>query len=52
MPLVRCVSVGEFDRLGQSAWRLGFTQVASGRLVQSTYHAAEMLAPVTAGATL
>jgi lipoic acid synthetase len=41
--VARYLPVEEFDRLGQSAGRLGFTQVASGPLVRSSYHAREMM---------
>ena len=43
MPVVRYVEPEEFDRLGELARRMGFTQVASGPLVRSSYHAREMI---------
>ncbi len=43
MPVVRYVPPEEFDRLGELARRMGFTQVASGPLVRSSYHAREMI---------
>lgn len=42
MPVVRYVPPEEFEWLGQLARRLGFSQVASGPFVRSSYHAAEM----------
>ncbi len=45
MPVVRYVEPEEFDRLGELARRMGFTQVASGPLVRSSYHAREMIQP-------
>lgn len=42
VPVARYVPVEEFDRLGDFARRLGFTQVAAGPLVRSSYHAREM----------
>jgi lipoyl synthase len=44
VPVVRYVPVEEFERLGKAARRLGFTHVASGPLVRSSYHAGEMMA--------
>lgn len=41
-PLERYVSPEEFDRWKEKALALGFSQVASGPLVRSSYHAAEM----------
>ncbi|MEE3003020.1 MAG: lipoyl synthase [Pseudomonadota bacterium] len=38
-PVRRYVSPEEFDKLGEIATGLGFTQVASGPLVRSSYHA-------------
>jgi len=43
IPVERYLEVEEFDRLGDAARRLGFTQVASGPFVRSSYHAREML---------
>ena len=42
MPVVRYLRPEEFERLGEAARRLGFSQVASGPLVRSSYHAREM----------
>ena len=39
LPLVRYVHPDEFDRLGEMGSELGFTHVASGPLVGSSYHA-------------
>jgi lipoic acid synthetase len=43
-PVVRYLEAEEFDRLGRAARQLGFTRVASGPLVRSSYHALEMMA--------
>ena len=40
-PVMRYVTPREFDELGQEARAMGFTQVASGPLVRSSYHAGE-----------
>lgn len=42
MPVVRYVPPEEFEELGAMARRIGFTQVASGPFVRSSYHAARM----------
>lgn len=42
LPVVRYVPPEEFDELGHLARRMGFTQVASGPFVRSSYHAREM----------
>jgi lipoic acid synthetase len=39
LPLVRYVHPDEFDRLGELGYALGFTHVASGPMVRSSYHA-------------
>jgi lipoic acid synthetase len=39
LPLVRYVHPDEFDRLGELGYKLGFTHVASGPMVRSSYHA-------------
>ena len=39
LPLVRYVHPDEFDRLGEMGYELGFTHVASGPMVRSSYHA-------------
>jgi lipoyl synthase len=43
MPVSRYVPPEEFERLGDFARRVGFTQVASGPFVRSSYHAREMV---------
>lgn len=43
LPVVRYLPPSEFDELGRIAQALGFTQVASGPFVRSSYHAAEMV---------
>jgi lipoic acid synthetase len=42
LPVKRYISPEEFDFLGRTAKSLGFTQVASGPFVRSSYHAREM----------
>lgn len=42
LPVVRYVPPDEFDELGAMARSLGFTRVASGPFVRSSYHAREM----------
>jgi lipoic acid synthetase len=44
IPVARYVPPAEFDRLAVLARSLGFTQVASGPFVRSSYHADEMVA--------
>jgi len=39
LPLDRYVHPDEFDRLGKLGYKLGFTHVASGPMVRSSYHA-------------
>jgi lipoic acid synthetase len=39
LPLVRYVHPDEFARLGEFGYELGFTHVASGPMVRSSYHA-------------
>lgn len=39
LPVVRFASPEEFQRLGMIAREMGFTQVASGPLIRSSYHA-------------
>ncbi len=39
LPVVRYVEPAEFDRLGQVGRKMGFSEVASGPLVRSSYHA-------------
>jgi lipoic acid synthetase len=39
LPLVRYVHPEEFERLGEFGYELGFTHVASGPMVRSSYHA-------------
>ncbi len=43
LPVVRYVPPTEFDDLGAAARSLGFTRVASGPFVRSSYHAREMV---------
>ena len=43
MPVARYVPPEEFDELGRLARQMGFTQVASGPFVRSSYHAREMV---------
>jgi len=45
MPVVRYLPVEEFNHLGALAKGIGFTQVASGPFVRSSYHARDMIAP-------
>lgn len=42
LPVVEYVEPGEFEELAQKARALGFTQVAAGPLVRSSYRAAEL----------
>jgi lipoic acid synthetase len=42
LPVVRYVPPDEFEELGELARDLGFSQVASGPFVRSSYHAREM----------
>jgi lipoic acid synthetase len=44
MPAARYVPPAEFEQLGRFARQIGFTQVASGPFVRSSYHAAVMMA--------
>jgi lipoic acid synthetase len=41
--VVRYLPPEEFDELGRLARAMGFSQVASGPFVRSSYHAAEMM---------
>lgn len=43
LPVARYVPPDEFDALGRAAKRLGFTSVASGPFVRSSYHARDMV---------
>jgi lipoic acid synthetase len=43
LPVARYVHPEEFDILGEQARSLGFTAVASGPFVRSSYHAREMV---------
>jgi lipoic acid synthetase len=45
MPVARYLPPEEFDALGRLAGSLGFTRVASGPFVRSSYHAREMAEP-------
>lgn len=42
LPVVRYIPPEEFEELGQVARSMGFTKVASGPFVRSSYHAKEM----------
>ena len=42
LPVVRYLPPDEFDELGRLARKLGFSEVASGPFVRSSYHADEM----------
>ncbi len=42
LPVVRYVPPDEFEELGRMARQMGFTKVASGPFVRSSYHAREM----------
>ena len=42
MAVVRYLPVEEFEQLGAMARQIGFTQVASGPFVRSSYHARDM----------
>ena len=48
-PLIKWYTPGEFDELRQEGERLGFSHVASGPLVRSSYHADEQHSSATAG---
>ena len=43
MPVARYVTPEDFDRFGELARSIGFTQVASAPFVRSSYHAGQML---------
>jgi len=45
LPVVRYVPPEEFQRLGAAAQRMGYTRVAAGPLVRSSYHAGQMARP-------
>ena len=47
LPVERFVPPEEFDEIGRLVRMLGFTQVASGPFVRSSYHAGEMAASVS-----
>ena len=42
LSVVRYLPPEEFDQLGRAARTMGFSQVASGPFVRSSYHAREM----------
>jgi lipoic acid synthetase len=48
LPVARYVTPEEFDRLGETARRLGFSAVASAPLVRSSYHADRQAAELAA----
>ena len=43
LPVARYVPPDEFDEIGNAARQMGFTQVASGPFVRSSYHAGKMI---------
>jgi lipoic acid synthetase len=43
MPVVRYLPPEEFDEIGNAARQMGFTHVASGPFVRSSYHAGKMI---------
>lgn len=47
LPVERFVPPEEFDELGEQCRKLGFSMVASGPFVRSSYHAGEMAAEAT-----
>ncbi|HBN76036.1 MAG TPA: lipoyl synthase [Planctomycetaceae bacterium] len=47
LPVERYVPPEEFDELGEQCRKLGFSMVASGPFVRSSYHAGEMAAEAT-----
>jgi lipoic acid synthetase len=48
LPVREFITPEKFDRFRQQAKAMGFTHVASGPLVRSSYHAAEFRVPSTA----
>ena len=46
LPVVRYVPPAEFDQLGAMAEQMGFSKVASGPFVRSSYHARDMASTV------
>jgi lipoic acid synthetase len=50
LPLVRYLHPDEFERLGELGYQLGFTHVASGPMVRSSYHADQQAKDVVAQA--
>lgn len=50
LPVSRFVTPEEFERLAQVAYGLGFSQVASGPMVRSSYHADQQAAAYGLGA--
>jgi lipoic acid synthetase len=49
LPVERYVPPEEFDAIGEMVRKLGFSMVASGPFVRSSYHAGEMAAEVESG---
>lgn len=47
LPVVRYLEPAEFDRLGEAARRMGFSDVASAPFVRSSYQAHRMVQPLT-----
>jgi lipoic acid synthetase len=46
MPVHRFVEPAEFDRLAEVGYTMGFSHVASGPMVRSSYHADEQASKV------
>jgi lipoic acid synthetase len=51
LPILRYVTVEEFDGLKRAGYEMGFRHVESGPLVRSSYHADEALTHPSAGAS-
>ncbi|MBN1290026.1 MAG: lipoyl synthase [Actinobacteria bacterium] len=49
VPVIKYYNPDEFEELKREGLRAGFTEVASGPLVRSSYHAREMLGKVRSG---
>ncbi len=52
LPVERFIPPEEFDELGEQCRSLGFSMVASGPFVRSSYHAGEMAGEVSSGFTV
>jgi len=46
LPVHRFVEPAEFDRLAEAGYAMGFSHVASGPMVRSSYHADEQASKV------